>query len=69
MIFRIPHVMIRKTIWHQHILIPIDGSETSCAKIDQAAELARFFSEKVMLDKSLFLTLIAAEYLSSSQMN
>lgn len=54
----------------QHILVPIDGSETAFAAFKQAIEIAKAFNSKVTLVQVLTLDpYIAAEYISAAQSN
>jgi len=39
--------MWRMTMAFQHILVPIDGSETAYAAVDQAVQLAKTFNGKI----------------------
>lgn len=54
----------------EHILVPVDGSETSYAAVDKAVEIARAFNSKVTVVQVLALDpYIAAEYISAAQTN
>ncbi|MBD8008076.1 MULTISPECIES: universal stress protein [Acinetobacter] len=54
----------------EHILVPIDGSETSYAAVDKAVEIAKAFNSKVTVVQVLALDpYIAAEYISAAQTN
>lgn len=54
----------------QHILVPVDGSETASAAFQQAIEIAKTFNSKVILVQVLKLDpYIAAEYISAAQSN
>lgn len=54
----------------QHILVPVDGSETSYAAVAKAVELAKAFSSKVTVAQVLTLDpYIASEYISAGQTN
>ena len=54
----------------QHILVPIDGSETAYAAFDKAAEFAKAFNSKITLVQVLTLDpYIAAEYITAAQTN
>ncbi len=49
---------------YQHILVPVDGSETSYKAVSQAAALAHAFNAKVTIVQILTLDpYIAAEYI------
>jgi nucleotide-binding universal stress UspA family protein len=41
----------------QHILVPIDGSETAYAAVDQAVQLAKTFNGKIRYPLSIHLRL------------
>lgn len=52
------------------ILVPVDGSETSYAAVEKAAEIAKAFDSHVLVVQVLTLDpYIAAEYISGSQTN
>lgn len=54
----------------QHILVPVDGSETSYAAVAKAVELAKAFGSKVTVAQVLTLDpYIASEYISAGQTN
>ena len=54
----------------EHILVPIDGSETSYAAVDKAVEIAKAFNSKVTVVQVLALDpYIAAEYITAAQTN
>lgn len=54
----------------EHILVPVDGSETSYAAIDKAVEIAKAFNSKVTVVQVLALDpYIAAEYITAAQTN
>lgn len=54
----------------EHILVPIDGSETSYAAVDKAVEIAKAFNNKVTVVQVLALDpYIAAEYITAAQTN
>ncbi|MGX9607390.1 MULTISPECIES: universal stress protein [Acinetobacter] len=54
----------------QHILVPVDGSETSYAAVTKAVELAKAFGSKVTVAQVLTLDpYIASEYISAGQTN
>ena len=53
-----------------NILVPVDGSETSYAAIEKAADLAKAFNSKVTVVQVLTLDpYIAAEYITASHTN
>lgn len=55
---------------YQHILVPVDGSETAYAAMAQAAELAKAFQAKVTVVQVMTLDpYIAAEYITAQQTN
>lgn len=55
---------------YQHILVPVDGSETAYAALAQAADLAKAFQAKVTVVQVLTLDpYIAAEYITAQQTN
>lgn len=55
---------------YQHILVPIDGSDTSLAAVDKAAEFAKAFNAKITVVQVMALDpYIAAEYISAAQTN
>lgn len=55
---------------YQHILVPVDGSETAYAAIGQAADLAKAFNAKITAVQVLTLDpYIAAEYITAQQTN
>jgi nucleotide-binding universal stress UspA family protein len=55
---------------YQHILVPIDGSETAYTALTQAAALAKAFNAKVTVVQVLTLDpYIAAEYITAQQTN
>jgi nucleotide-binding universal stress UspA family protein len=55
---------------YQHIFVPIDGSETSLAAVDKAAEFAKAFNAKITVVQVMALDpYIAAEYISAAQTN
>lgn len=55
---------------YQHILVPVDGSETSYAAIGQAATLAKAFNAKITAVQVLTLDpYIAAEYITAQETN
>ena len=55
---------------YQHILVPIDGSETSKTAIQHAASIAQACQSKITLVQVLILDpLIAAEYLHMGESN
>ena len=55
---------------YQHILVPIDGSETSLAAVEKAAEFSKAFGSKITAVQVMALDpYIAAEYISASQTN
>lgn len=55
---------------YQHILVPVDGSETAYAAIGQAANLAKAFNAKISVVQVLTLDpYIAAEYITAQQTN
>jgi nucleotide-binding universal stress UspA family protein len=55
---------------YQHILVPVDGSETSYKAVSQAAALAHAFNAKVTIVQILTLDpYIAAEYITAQQTN
>lgn len=55
---------------YQHILVPVDGSETSYKAVSQAAALAHAFNAKVTVVQVLTLDpYIAAEYITAQQTN
>ncbi|AUX90085.1 universal stress protein [Acinetobacter sp. ACNIH1] len=54
----------------EHILVPVDGSETSYAAVDKAVEIAKAFNSKVTVVQVLALDpYIAAEYITAAQTN
>lgn len=54
----------------EHILVPVDGSDTSYAAVDKAVELAQAFNSKVTVVQVLALDpYIAAEYITAAQTN
>ena len=54
----------------QHILVPIDGSETAYAAVDQAVQLAKTFNGKITVVQVMTLDpYIAAEYITAAQTN
>ncbi|MCU4366465.1 universal stress protein [Acinetobacter variabilis] len=54
----------------EHILVPVDGSETSYAAVDKAVEIAKAFNSKVTVVQVLTLDpYIAAEYITAAQTN
>ena len=54
----------------QHILVPIDSSETSYAAVDQAVQLAKTFNGKITVVQVMTLDpYIAAEYITAAQTN
>lgn len=55
---------------YQHILVPVDGSETSYVAIEQASALAKAFGSKVTAVQVLSLDpYVAAEYMQTRQTN
>ena len=55
---------------YQHILVPVDGSETAYTAVKQATTLAQAFRSKVTLVEVLTLDpYIAAEYITAKQTN
>ena len=55
---------------YQHILLPVDGSESSFAAVAKAAELAKAFGSKITVVQVLTLDpYIAAEYITANQTN
>lgn len=55
---------------YQHILIPIDGSETSFTAIQHAASIAQAYKSKITVVQVLVLDpIIAAEYMSLGESN
>lgn len=55
---------------YQHILVPIDGSDTSLAAVDKAAQFAKAFNAKITVAQVMALDpYIAAEYISGAQTN
>ena len=55
---------------YQHILVPVDGSETAYTAVKQATALAQAFGSKVTLVEILTLDpYIAAEYITAKQTN
>ncbi|WP_297422497.1 universal stress protein [uncultured Acinetobacter sp.] len=55
---------------YQHILVPVDGSATSLAAVEKAADFAKAFNSKITVVQVLALDpYIAAEYISASQTN
>ncbi|WP_326518414.1 universal stress protein [Acinetobacter sp. CAAS 2-6] len=55
---------------YQHILVPIDGSETSFLAVQQAAEFAKAFGSKVTVVEVLLLDpYIADEYIRTGKSN
>lgn len=55
---------------YQHILVPVDGSETAYTAVKQATALAQAFGSKVTLVEVLTLDpYIAAEYITAKQTN
>lgn len=55
---------------YKHILVPVDGSDTSVAAIEQAAEIAKKFDAKITAVQVFVLDpFIAAEYISAGQSN
>ena len=55
---------------YQHILVPVDGSETAYTAVKQATSLAQAFGSKVTLVEILTLDpYIAAEYITAKQTN
>lgn len=55
---------------YQHILVPIDGSETSLAAVHKAAEFAQAFNAKITVAQVMTLDpYVAAEYISAAQSN
>lgn len=60
----------RNKMSFNNILVPVDGSETSYAAIEKAADLAKAFNSKVTIVQVLTLDpYIAAEYISASHTN
>jgi len=58
------------TMAFQHILVPIDGSETAYAAVDQAVQLAKTFNGKITVVQVMTLDpYIAAEYITAAQTN
>lgn len=54
----------------EHILVPVDGSETSYAAVDKAVEIAKAFNSKVTVVQVLALDpYIVAEYITAAQTN
>ena len=54
----------------EHILVPVDGSETSYAAVDKAVEIAKAFNSKLTVVQMLALDpYIAAEYITAAQTN
>ena len=54
----------------EHILVPVDGSETAYAAVTKAIEFAKAFGSKVTVVQVLALDpYIAAEYISANQTN
>ena len=55
---------------YQHILVPVDGSDTSITAIEHAAQLAQKIGAKITAIQVLVLDpYIASEYLSAGQTN
>ena len=55
---------------YQHILVPVDGSETAYTAVKQATALAQAFGSQVTLVEVLTLDpYIAAEYITAKQTN
>ncbi len=55
---------------YQHILVPIDGSETALAVVKHAADLAKTYNAKVTVVQVMTLDpYIAAEYLATGHTN
>lgn len=55
---------------YQHILVPVDGSETAYTAVAQAVAIAQAFNSKVTLVEVLTLDpYIAAEYITAKQTN
>ena len=55
---------------YQHILVPVDGSETSYQAIGKAAALAAAFNSQITVVQVLTLDpYIAAEYITAQQTN
>ena len=55
---------------YQHIVVPVDGSQTSFAAIAKAAEFSQAFGAKITLLQVMALDpYIAAEYISAAQTN
>ena len=55
---------------YQHILVPVDGSDTSLAVIQQAVELVKIFNAKITLVQVMTLDpYIAADYVTYGHNN
>ena len=55
---------------YQHILVPVDGSDTSLAVIKQAVELVKIFNAKITLVQVMTLDpYIAADYVTYGHNN
>lgn len=55
---------------YHHILVPVDGSETSYAAVAKAIEFSKAFGSKITVVQVLSLDpYIAAEYISANQTN
>ncbi|TCM69948.1 nucleotide-binding universal stress UspA family protein [Acinetobacter calcoaceticus] len=55
---------------YQHILVPVDGSETALAVVNHAAALAKTFNSKVTVVQVMTLDpYIASEYFAAGQSN
>ena len=55
---------------YQHILVPVDGSETAYAAVAKSIEFAQAFGSKIIVVQVLSLDpYIAAEYISAHQTN
>ncbi len=52
---------------YQHILVPIDGSETSFLAVQQAAEFAKAFGSKVTVVEVLLLDPYIADFLPNTR--
>ena len=48
----------------EHILVPVDGSETSYAAVDKAVEIAKAFNSKVTVVQVLALDPISLRNIS-----
>lgn len=54
----------------EHILVPVDGSDTAYAAVHKAVELAKAFNSKITVVQVLTLDpYIAAEYITAAQTN